>query len=106
MEKTKNELQEWGESRETSWEVAQAIFEFAENDEKRANEIWEDGIYFDHFNEIKKRAIEINNREDECLWWGEERISTERDEMQEFTDFITDNYSAILNTIRGKSLCS
>ncbi len=104
MKKTINELKEWGASRETSWEVAQAIFEVAGNEEEaqqiweETNQIWANRIYFD---EIKKRAIEINkqNRQDECLCWGEERISTEPDEMQEFTDSILENYPMIKREI-------
>ena len=41
--KTKQDIEAWAQIRETSVEVAEAIFEKAEDDEVLAEQIWEEG---------------------------------------------------------------
>lgn len=61
-------INEWAVSRETSIEVAEAIFELAQGDENKAQQIWEDG---------DDRVIDIafSKTEEDELYWGEEVIS-------------------------------
>jgi hypothetical protein len=75
MEKTRQEIEEWAGSRETSTEIAMSIFEIAEGEEE-ANAIWQDGQFK---NSIKKRAIELSREKSGTLHWGEETIIIEEE---------------------------
>jgi hypothetical protein len=61
-------INEWAVSRETSIEVVEAIFELAQGDENKAQQIWEDG---------DDRIIDIafSKTEEDEPYWGEETIS-------------------------------
>ncbi|WP_410015860.1 YccJ family protein [Sodalis sp. C49] len=60
-------IQAWAEIRETSLEIAEAIFQVADNDEALAQKIWEDG---------SDEALEIAfaKTSKDTLFWGEERV--------------------------------
>lgn len=57
----------WANVRETSIEIAEAIFELANNDEKLAEQIWEEGS-----DEVLKQAF-AKTKADK-LFWGEQTI--------------------------------
>lgn len=57
----------WANVRETSIEIAEAIFELANNDEKLAEQIWEEGS-----DEVLKKAF-AKTKADK-LFWGEQTI--------------------------------
>lgn len=61
-------IQSWANVRETSIEIAEAIFEFANNDEKLAEQIWEEGS-----DEVLKKAF-AKTKADK-LFWGEQTIA-------------------------------
>ncbi|QCR36467.1 YccJ family protein [Nissabacter sp. SGAir0207] len=63
----KHDVKSWAEIRETSIEIAEAIFEFAENDETLAQKIWEEGN-----DEVLIRAFEKTDADH--LFWGEEKV--------------------------------
>lgn len=70
MNSTKKEIHDirfWANIRETSIEIAEAIFELANDDEKLAEQIWEEGS-----NEVLQRAF-AKTKADK-LFWGEQTI--------------------------------
>ncbi|MCX8581222.1 MULTISPECIES: YccJ family protein [unclassified Gilliamella] len=70
MNSTKKEIHEirsWASIRETSIEIAEAIFELAKNDEKLAEQIWEEGS-----DEVLKLAF--SKTKADKLFWGEQTI--------------------------------
>lgn len=58
---------EWATLRNTSPEIAEAIFEAAEYDEKLAEKIWEDGN-----DEVLIKAFDKTDKD--SLFWGEQVI--------------------------------
>ena len=58
---------EWASLRNTSPEIAEAIFEVANYDEKLAEPIWEEGN-----DEVLVRAFEKTDKD--SLFWGEQTI--------------------------------
>lgn len=60
-------ISEWAKVRETSIEIAQAIFELAKNDEVLAEKIWEEGS-----DEVLPLAF--SKTTDDKLFWGEQTI--------------------------------
>ncbi|MBK4716670.1 MULTISPECIES: YccJ family protein [Tenebrionibacter/Tenebrionicola group] len=58
---------EWASLRNTSVEIAEAIFEVANYDEKDAEKIWEDGS-----DEVLERAFKKTDKD--TLFWGEQTI--------------------------------
>lgn len=60
-------IRSWANIRETSIEIAEAIFELANNDEKLAEQIWEEGS-----DEVLKQAF-AKTKVDK-LFWGEQTI--------------------------------
>lgn len=58
---------EWASLRNTSPEIAEAIFEVAKYDEKLAEQIWEEGS-----DEVLVRAFEKTDKD--SLFWGEQTI--------------------------------
>lgn len=58
---------EWASLRNTSPEIAEAIFELANYDEVRAEQIWEEGS-----DEVLLRAFEKTDKD--ALFWGEQTI--------------------------------
>lgn len=70
MNSTKKEIHEirsWASIRETSIEIAEAIFELAKDDEKLAEQIWEEGN-----DEVLKLAF--SKTKADKLFWGEQTI--------------------------------
>ncbi|MEG3135431.1 YccJ family protein [Rouxiella sp. T17] len=64
---TSSNIKAWANVRETSHEIAEAIFELANNDEVLAQKIWEEGS-----DEVLPVAF-AKTKED-YLFWGEEKI--------------------------------
>ncbi len=62
-----NDIQSWADIRETSIEIAEAIFELAGNNEAMAQKIWEEGS-----DEALK--IAFGKTDKNTLFWGEETI--------------------------------
>ncbi|WP_413734415.1 YccJ family protein [Sodalis sp. RH21] len=62
-----DDIQSWAKIRETSIEIAEAIFEVANNDEALAQKLWEDG---------SDEALEIAfaKTSKDKLFWGEETV--------------------------------
>ncbi|MFZ4832773.1 YccJ family protein [Rouxiella sp. Mn2063] len=60
-------IKAWAEIRETSQEIAEAIFELAKNDEVLAQKIWEEGS-----DEVL--PIAFAKTKEDYLFWGEEKI--------------------------------
>lgn len=60
-------IRSWANVRETSIEIAEAIFELANNDEKLAEQIWEE-----ESDEVLKQAF-AKTKADK-LFWGEQTI--------------------------------
>ncbi|EUM03854.1 TPA: YccJ family protein [Klebsiella aerogenes] len=58
---------EWASLRNTSLEIAEAIFELANYDEKLAEIIWEEGS-----DEVLSRAFAKTDKD--SLFWGEQTI--------------------------------
>ncbi|WET39194.1 YccJ family protein [Citrobacter enshiensis] len=58
---------EWASLRNTSREIAEAIFEVAQYDEKLAEKIWEEGN-----DEVLIKAF--NKTDKDSLYWGEQTI--------------------------------
>ncbi|WP_342321184.1 YccJ family protein [Kosakonia sp. BYX6] len=58
---------EWASLRNTSPEIAEAIFELADYDEVLAEKIWEEGS-----DEVLLRAFEKTDKD--ALFWGEQTI--------------------------------
>ncbi|OCG01809.1 YccJ family protein [Gilliamella sp. wkB308] len=70
MNQTKKEihdLRSWAKIRETSLEIAEAIFELANNDEKLAEQIWSEGS-----DEVLPLAF--SKTKADRLFWGEQTI--------------------------------
>ncbi|HEY0269149.1 MAG TPA: YccJ family protein [Methyloradius sp.] len=61
------DIQSWADIRETSIEIAEAIFEIADNDEAMAQKIWQEGS--DEALEIAFAKTDHNK-----LFWGEEAV--------------------------------
>lgn len=60
-------IHEWAALRNTSQEIAEAIFELANFDEKLAEKIWEEGS-----DEVLPRAFSKTDKD--SLFWGEQTI--------------------------------
>ncbi|MBK5142659.1 hypothetical protein I2494_02780 [Budviciaceae bacterium BWR-B9] len=60
-------IKEWAKIRETSVEIAEAIFELADNDEVKAQQIWDEGS-----DEVLPLAF--SKTDADRLYWGEETI--------------------------------
>lgn len=60
-------IKEWAKVRETSVEIAEAIFQLADNDEVKAQQIWEEG-------NDQALVIAFNKTDADKLFWGEETI--------------------------------
>ncbi|MCD1126973.1 hypothetical protein LPW36_13385 [Jinshanibacter sp. LJY008] len=60
-------IKEWARIRETSVEIAEAIFELANNDEVKAQQIWDEGS-----DEVLPLAF--SKTDADRLYWGEETI--------------------------------
>ncbi|QRG77631.1 YccJ family protein [Citrobacter sp. R56] len=58
---------EWASLRNTSREIAEAIFEVAQYDEKLAEKIWEEGS-----DEVLVKAFTKTDKD--SLYWGEQTI--------------------------------
>ncbi|HCM61262.1 MAG TPA: hypothetical protein DIT05_01780 [Morganella sp. (in: Bacteria)] len=65
--KDQHDIAAWAKVRETSVEIAQAIFELAGNDEILAEQIWEEGS-----DEVLPLAF--SKTDADRLYWGEETI--------------------------------
>lgn len=65
------DMKEWARLRKTSEEIAEAIFELANNDELLAQQIWENG-----HDSVLASAFTKTDK-DELVWGGE--IATRRD---------------------------
>ncbi len=65
--KDSHHITEWAKIRDTSIEIAQAIFELANNDEVLAEKIWEEGS-----DEVLPLAF--SKTKADRLFWGEETI--------------------------------
>lgn len=63
-----HDIRSWASVRETSIEIAEAIFELANDDEKLAEQIWEEGS-----DEVLKLAF-AKTKADK-LFWGEQTIA-------------------------------
>lgn len=73
-------LKEWANSRETSIEIAQAIYVKAEGDSTIAQKIWEEPSVEDK-DEIRTLAFKIQDidfpdpdLQDICFYWGGEKV--------------------------------
>jgi hypothetical protein len=64
---TSSNIKAWANVRETSHEIAEAIFELAKNDEVLAQKIWEEGS-----DEVL--PIAFAKTSEDYLYWGEEKI--------------------------------
>lgn len=62
-----NDIKSWAEIRETSLEIAEAIFEIAHDDEALAQKIWEEGS-------DEALALAFANTSKNQLFWGEEKV--------------------------------
>lgn len=62
-----NKIKDWARIRATSVEIAEAIFEVAENDEKLAQQIWQEGS-------DKVLEIAFANTDKDTLYWEAETI--------------------------------
>ncbi|MBS0969863.1 hypothetical protein CYR40_04220 [Chimaeribacter arupi] len=62
-----NNVKSWANVRDTSIEIAEAIFELANDDEVLAQKIWEEGN-----DEVLLKAFEKTDADH--LFWGEEKI--------------------------------
>lgn len=60
-------IKEWAKVRETSVEIAEAIFQIADNDEAVAQQIWEEG-------NDEVLVIAFSKTDEDRLFWGEETI--------------------------------
>ncbi len=60
-------IAEWARVRETSLEIAEAIFELAHDDETLAQQIWEEGN-----DKVLPLAFAKTNKDQ--LYWGDETI--------------------------------
>lgn len=61
-------IQSWADTRETSLEIAQAIFELANNNEQLAQQIWENG-------DDRVLALAFSKTDKDELYWGTEKAS-------------------------------
>lgn len=61
-------IKEFAEVRNTSIEIAEAIFEVANNDETLAQQIWEEG-------NDKVLEIAFSKTDKDTLFWGTESVS-------------------------------
>ena len=66
------ELEQWAATRETSEEIAQAIFEIARGDKEKANSIWEAPTWSE--TEAVKEIAFKKARFVAVLYWGVEEI--------------------------------
>lgn len=64
-------LTAWADARQTSIEVAEAIFQFADDDDQ-ADKIWEDPEYFGLFEKVRAAAFRMTD--ESVLHWGVEKI--------------------------------
>ncbi|MDR0806025.1 MAG: hypothetical protein LBN41_04650 [Enterobacteriaceae bacterium] len=60
-------IKEWATVRETSIEIAQAIFEIAKDDEIKAQQIWDEGC-----DDVLPLAF--SKTDADILYWGDETI--------------------------------
>lgn len=66
---TKQELEQWAQSRELSFEIAQAIQDLCSNDQNEMDRVWNDPTV----NEINSvMEVAWNLTEEDTLHWGEE----------------------------------
>ncbi|XKM13012.1 YccJ family protein [Orbaceae bacterium ac157xtp] len=65
--KEAHEIKAWATLRQTSFEIAEAIFELANYDEKLAEKIWEEGS-----DEVLPLAF--SKTDADKLFWGEQTI--------------------------------
>lgn len=65
--KEAHEIKSWATLRQTSIEIAEAIFELADYDEKKAEAIWEEGC-----DQVLVRAFAKTDADQ--LYWGEQTI--------------------------------
>lgn len=63
-----NTIKEFADVRDTSIEIAEAIFEVANNDEALAQQIWEEGN-----DQVLKIAFSKTDKD--TLFWGKECVS-------------------------------
>jgi hypothetical protein len=64
---TQANIQEWATVRETSIEIAEAIFQLAKNDEVLAQKIWDEG-------NDEVLPVAFAKTDADHLFWGEEKI--------------------------------
>jgi hypothetical protein len=67
QESKKHNVGEWASLRNTSPEIAEAIFEVANYDEKKAEQIWEEG-------NDDVLALAFSRTDKDALFWGEQTI--------------------------------
>ncbi|MEI7177110.1 YccJ family protein [Pectobacterium carotovorum] len=64
---TNETIKSFADSRETSIEIAEAIFELAGNDESVAQAIWENG-------DARVATLAFSKTDENELFWGEEKV--------------------------------
>ena len=67
QESKAHHVAEWARLRDTSPEIADAIFEVANYDEKLAEQIWEEGS-------DKVLTLAFSKTDKDALFWGEQTI--------------------------------
>ncbi|EMH4161528.1 YccJ family protein [Pluralibacter gergoviae] len=67
QESKAHNVAEWARLRDTSPEIADAIFEVANYDEKLAEQIWEEGS-------DKVLTLAFSKTDKDALFWGEQTI--------------------------------
>ncbi|WP_264041291.1 YccJ family protein [Pectobacterium carotovorum] len=65
---TNSTIKSFADSRETSIEIAEAIFELAGNDESVAQSIWENG-------DDRVAPLAFSKTDEDELFWGEEKVT-------------------------------
>ena len=93
---------EWASLRNTSPEIAEAIFEVAHYDEKLAEKIWEEGS-----DEVLIKAFEKTDKD--SLFWGEQTIERKNVECSdspantgEFFFYLAASFSTLSNLSIGQ----
>lgn len=64
---SKKDVADWAKTRDTSIEIAEAIFELAKDDEVLAQQIWDEGS-----DEVL--ALAFSKTKADTLFWGEQTI--------------------------------
>lgn len=62
-----SDVRSWAEIRETSVEIAEAIFEVAQDDEILAQKLWEEGS-------DEALQLAFSKTDQDALFWGPERV--------------------------------